>query len=74
VNTVDEVPDSGWFTNRILPRRLSEDDLVRGPHVGEKPNPERWTVIREKSSGYSPGFTARDANGETWFVSFDAPG
>src|SRR4051812_16274621 len=20
VNTVDEVPDSGWFTNRILPR------------------------------------------------------
>jgi len=74
INTIDELPDSGWFTNRILPRRLSEDDLARGPHVGEKPNPERWTVIREKSSGYSPGFTARDANGETWFVSFDAPG
>src|SRR5690349_11326782 len=46
-NTVDELPDSGWFTNRILPRRLSADDLVRGPHVGEKPNPERWTVVRE---------------------------
>jgi hypothetical protein len=31
-------------------------------------------LIREKSSGYSPGFTARDAKGETWFLSFDPPG
>ena len=30
-------------------------------------------IIREKASGYAPGFTARDANGETWFVSFDPP-
>ena len=22
INTIDEVPDSGWFTNRVLPRRL----------------------------------------------------
>jgi hypothetical protein len=74
VNTIDEVPDSGWFTNRILPRRLSDDELLRGPQVGEKPNSERWVIVREKSSGFSPGFTAKDANGETWFVSFDAPG
>ena len=30
-------------------------------------------IIREKAAGYAPGFTARDANGETWFVSFDPP-
>jgi hypothetical protein len=74
VNTIDEVPDSGWFTNRILPRRLPAEDLVRGPNTGAPPNAERWTIIREKSAGYSPGFTAKDASGETWFISFDPPG
>ena len=74
VNTIDEVPDSGWFTNRILPRRLAVEDLVRGPNTGAPPKAERWTIIREKSAGFSPGFTARDAAGETWFVSFDPPG
>jgi hypothetical protein len=67
------VPDSSWFTNRIGTRALSIDDVVRGPNVGKPPAPERWTIIREKSAGFAPGFTARDANGETWFVSFDPP-
>ena len=74
VNTIDEVPDSGWFTNRILPRTVAASDLVRGPDVGAPPAPERWVIVREKSAGYSPGFTAKDANGETWFLSFDSPG
>src|SRR4051794_32572493 len=74
VNTIDEVPDSSWFTNRMLPRQLSEQDLVRGPNTGVAPNPERWVLIREKAAGFAPGFTARDANGETWFLSFDPPG
>jgi hypothetical protein len=74
VNTVDEIPDSSWFTNRMLPRRITEEDIVRGPDAGRAPNPERWTVTREKSAGFSPGFTAKDANGETWFLSFDPPG
>jgi hypothetical protein len=74
VNTIDEVPDSGWFTNRMLPARPPLDELVRGPNTGRPPNPERWTITREKSGGFAPGFTAKDANGETWFVSFDPPG
>jgi hypothetical protein len=74
VNTIDEVPDSSWFTNRILPRRPSLEDFVRGPNTGRPPGPEQWVLVREKSAGYSPGFTARDANGETWFLSFDPPG
>src|SRR5574338_482103 len=73
-NTIDEVPDSGWFTNRILPGRLTVEEVTRGPNEGPPPNPERWVLIREKSGGYAPGFTARDANGETWFLSFDPPG
>jgi hypothetical protein len=74
VNTIDELPDSGWFTNRILPRQLTLDDLVRGPNAGPPPNPARWVVVREKSAGFSPGFTAMDGDGETWFISFDTPG
>ncbi len=73
VNTVDEVPDSSWFGNRIGARALSTDDLVTGPNVNPAPDPSTWTILREKSSGAAAGFTARDAGGATWFVSFDAP-
>ena len=72
VNTVDEVPDSSWFTNRVV-SIVPLDLMLRGPNVGPPPAPEKWVIIREKASGYAPGFTARDANGETWFVSFDPP-
>ena len=73
INTIDEVPDSSWFTNRLGVAAMSVDDVVRGPNAGPPPAPGKWTIIREKSSGYAPGFTAHDANGETWFVSFDPP-
>ena len=73
VNTIDEVPDSSWFTNRIGVRPLSREELVTGPNVAPAPDESAWTVIREKSSGFAAGFTARDGRGDTWFVSFDAP-
>ena len=72
VNTIDEVPDSSWFTNRIGTRELPVDEVVRGPVVGPSPAPAKWTITREKSSGAAPGFTAEDANGQTFFVSFDS--
>jgi len=73
VNTIDEVPDSSWFTNRVGSRTLSADELAKGPITGSGPDNSRWTLIREKASGFAPGFTAKDASGETWFVSFDPP-
>jgi hypothetical protein len=72
VNTIDEVPDSGWFTNRVGARPISASELARGPVSGPPPAPERWVILREKSAGANPGFTARDANGETWFLGFDS--
>jgi hypothetical protein len=72
VNTIDEVPDSSWFTNRIGTRAVTIPELMRGPVAGAAPAPSSWTITREKTAGDAPGFTARDANGETWFVSFDA--
>ncbi|BCS35864.1 hypothetical protein TBR22_A50990 [Luteitalea sp. TBR-22] len=72
INTVDEVPDSSWFTNRIGARPITAAELQRGPVTGPAPASDKWVLTREKSAGAAPGFTARDANGETWFVSFDA--
>jgi hypothetical protein len=74
VNTIDEVPDSSWFTNRILARPLSIDEVVRGPITGGGPSADGWTITHAKESGISPGFTMRDGGGETWFVSFDPRG
>lgn len=71
VNTVDEVPDSSWFTNRIGARPLTIDEVVRGPIAGAPPDPSKWTVFRQKIAGVHPGVTAKDANGDTWFLQFD---
>ena len=71
VNTIDEVPDSSWFTNRIYSRRLTAEEITKGPNTIDGPAPGRWTVIRAKSAGVAPGFTVRDEKGETWFVSLD---
>jgi hypothetical protein len=73
INTIDEVPDSSWFTNRVGTKPITIEELVRGANVGAPPDPSKWVVIREKTSGVHPGFTARDAKGETWFLEFDPP-
>jgi hypothetical protein len=74
VNTIDEVPESSWFTNRIGNGALTDRDIERGPIVGRPPAPERWEILAEKTAGVNPGFTAKDANGETWFLALDEPG
>ena len=73
VNTIDEVPDSSWFNNHIGASGVTAAQIATGPATGAPPSPERWVIIREKSGGANPGFTARDANGETWFLAFDPP-
>jgi len=73
LNTIDEVPDSSWFTNRIGARPLTIDEIARGPATGAPPDPSRWMVIHQKTVGAHPGVTAKDARGETWFLEFDPP-
>jgi hypothetical protein len=73
INTIDEVPDSSWFTNRIGSRPVTAEEVTRGPVSGAPPDPSKWVLIREKTSGAHPGFTAIDAKGETWFLEFDTP-
>jgi hypothetical protein len=70
VNTLGEVPDSSWFTNRIGWRPMSLEELRRGPATRSGPEPP-WTVVRGKSGGITPGFTIRDARGDVYFIKFD---
>lgn len=73
VNTIDEVPDSSWFTNRVGARVLGLDEYVRGPNLSGPPAPGPWTVVSGKSDGITPGFTVRDTAGAIWFIKFDPP-
>src|SRR5262245_37858234 len=74
INTIDEVPDSSWFTNRIGSRTVTIEEAVKGPVADGGPAPGRWTVIAQKRAGAAPGFTIRDSTGQVWFVSFDSVG
>jgi hypothetical protein len=74
VNTVDEVPDSSWYTNRAGFRALTPDDVFRGPDTTAGPDAGTWTVTSSKSDGVTPGFTIKDAKGQRWFLKFDPPG
>jgi hypothetical protein len=74
INTIDEVPDSGWFTNRIYARPMTPAEVSRGANTLDGPAAGKWTVIRAKSAGTAPGFTIRDDKNETWFITLDAEG
>jgi hypothetical protein len=73
VNTLDEVPDSTWFTNRLGRRTMTTAELVRGPDTGEGPARGAWTIVSGKTEGSQPGLTIRDSSGQIYFVKFDPP-
>jgi hypothetical protein len=73
VNTVDEVPDSSWFTNRAGTAQWSAADAARGPDVGAGPAPGPWTIVGAKTEGITPGMTLRDAPGDVNFIKNDPP-
>ena len=76
VNTIDEVPDSSWFTNRIGRRQLSLDEIVRGPDTLPSISLDGWVVAAGKSAGVQPGFRVKDPKdptGQLYQIEFDPP-
>ena len=71
INTVDEVPDSAWYTNRHATRRMSIAELTKGPGNENPPEPGTWAVTAAKNEGVTPGFRIRDAAGREYMVKFD---
>ncbi len=72
-NSLDEVPDSSWFTNRNGMQVMSLDEIRRGPDVNGGPAHGSLTVTRGKTSGISPGFFVRDERGDAYLLKFDPP-
>jgi hypothetical protein len=70
VNTLGEVPDSEWFTNRHGQHRMSRDELQRGPNSSEEPAPP-FTVTDGKNEGISTGFRMKDSKDRHYFVKVD---
>lgn len=74
VNSVDEVPDSSWFTNRAGRLALTPEMVAKGPNRTTGPAAGAWTISSSKSDGVTPGFTIKDSTGQRWFLKFDPPG
>ena len=77
VNTMGEVPDSSWFTNRIGATDLPLETVVRGPdrHVGL--DADEWIIVEGKDAGRQLGFRAVKAGdpGRTLYqLEFDPRG
>ncbi len=73
VNTVDEVPDSSWFTNRIGRKELSAVDIAKGPDRAARLTLDGWKVSGGKSSGVQPGFRMTDPDGQMYQIEVDPP-
>ena len=73
VNSAGGVPDSSWFTNRHGRWPMSLDELRRGPNEDEGPAGPRFTVLRAKTAGITPGIWIKDGRGRTYIVKFDPP-
>jgi hypothetical protein len=73
VNTIDEVPDSSWFTNRIGRHAMSIDEIARvPPRLGPRAF-EDWPVVQGKSSGITPGYRIVDPTGRLYQIKLDPP-
>ena len=75
INTLDEVPNSSWFTNRHGVRRMSIAELTRGPDTIRGPDMSTpWRVFRSKIGGLTPGFQIIDGRGDRYVIKFDPVG
>jgi len=75
VDPFGEVVNSSWFTNRHATNRMSIPELVQGPSNGDGPDMSgKWTIVRAKADGVTPGFTIVDGRGESYVIKFDPLG
>jgi hypothetical protein len=76
VNSVDEVPNSSWFTNRIGFFPLTPEEVGRGA-CGDAPplDPSRgpWTITSGKTDGTTKGFVIQAPDRRRYLLKFDGP-
>ena len=70
VNSLGEVPDSAWFTNRSP----TPEEIERGPGNGGPDTSAPWHVIGVKVGGAAIGITIVDPRGDKYVMKFDERG
>jgi hypothetical protein len=74
VNTLGEVLNSAWYTNRHGQQRMTLEELRRGPGNSTPPRTDGpWRVVAAKSDGVTPGFTIQDPAGNRYLIKLDPP-
>ncbi len=73
INTLGEVPGSHWYTNRHGRKRMSIEELVRGPGNSSPPSTDApWKIISAKTEGVTSGFVVEDSKHRRYQIKFDA--
>ncbi len=79
VNSLDEVPDSAWFVNRIGARSMSIAELRLGACTPDQIlDPDQaadgsWVIDKGKTEGSSPGFRVAIPGKGKFLFKLDAP-
>jgi hypothetical protein len=76
VNSLDEVPSSSWFENRIgllpmTPEELAQGPCARGPTLDSRRGP--WRVTSAKPDGTTAGFFVTAPDGQRYLLKTDSP-
>lgn len=74
VNTLGEVPDSSWFTNRLGRHDMTIEEVLRGPDTVDGPVDGPWLVTGRPDAGLTPKFTIQDGRGDTYLIKLDPAG
>jgi hypothetical protein len=80
-NSIDEVADSAWFTNRLGAHPMSMEELTHGActpsqfieHPEDAPDGS-WVIDHGKDNGASQGFRIKIAGKGKFLLKSDAPG
>jgi len=74
-NTLGEVPDSPWFTNRHGRHRMTLEELMTGPGESRPPVIDApWQVLTVKQHGGRPGILITDSTSTLYLLRFDPVG
>jgi len=74
INTLGDPLEGAWWERRHYWRRMSLEELRRGPGEGPPPAMDgKWTVVSAKTEGITPGFVVLDRHKRRYFVKFDPP-
>lgn len=75
INSLDELPNSSWYTNRHHLAPMTRDALQSGETITGGPDTSGvWTVFRPKVGGATAGFWIKDSKGNAYILKFDPPG